>query len=91
MAWMAGETNILKSASIRMLPNCVTPALSDRRGSVACTAMAPGNEIIFVSPQEHMFRRNGTQNGFGREVERFIEIHGYRWRSDGTRPLPPTK
>jgi hypothetical protein len=32
----------------------------------------------------------GELTGFGKEVDRLIKVHGYRWNDDFTRLLPPT-
>ena len=46
--------------------------------------------IIIVSDRKYMTDEFGKLTGFGKEVRRFIDVHGYRWNSDYTRLLPPT-
>lgn len=38
-----------------------------------------------------MYDEFGDLTGFGKEVGRLIQVHGYRWNADFTRLLPPIK
>ncbi len=52
-------------------------------------AVRRGDDILVVSARKHMFDSSGKLTGFGKEVDRLINVHGYRWNSGFTRLLPP--
>jgi hypothetical protein len=55
-------------------------------------AVTRGDEIIVVSALEHRYKLNGARlSGFGKEVERLTDIHGYKWNFDRTRLHAPNK
>lgn len=53
-------------------------------------AVQRGDDIIVASHPRYMTRPGqDALNGFGKEVQRFLQVHGYEWADDLTRLLPP--
>lgn len=52
-------------------------------------AVARGDDIIVVSARRFLRDEFGALTGFGKEVDRLIKVHGYRWNADFTRLLSP--
>ncbi len=54
-------------------------------------AVARGDDIVVASQRSYMYDDYGELTGFGKEVDRFINVHGYQWNEDYTRLLQPCK